>query len=218
MLAMILSLSIQTLIRSNAPILKSFVFFIVFISFITFTSNTLRTPYDWWLWKEPQRISKDYKFLTSGYYKGLLVRGIQVDFYNRVKLAEERALELSKIKEKTIFSFPNINYVESLVSNTEYRKLRCPSLWFDLCPNDLAKGDLIRFRSDPPAVVVWADLPPESFKVHENLFLQGKSSLREWNIYRKSQVKSGAWQIVDIIPANSNHLNSTPITIYSIQE
>jgi hypothetical protein len=218
MLAMILSLSIQTLIRSNATILKSFVFFVVFISFITFTSNTLRTPYDWWLWKEPQRISKDYKFLTSGYYKGLLVRGIQVDFYNRVKLAEERALELSNIKEKTIFSFPNINYVESLVSNAEYRRLRCPSLWFDLCPNDLAKGDLIRFRSDPPAVVVWADLPPESFKVHENLFLQGKSSLREWNIYRKSQVKSGAWQIVDIIPANSNHLNSTPITIYSIQE
>ena len=218
MLAVIISVLINSVTEINATVLRFFIFFVVSMSFFTFTTNTLRTPYDWWLWKEPQRISTDYQFLESGYYKGLLVRGVQVDFYNRVNSAEERALGLSKIKEKTIFSFPNINYVESLISNTRYRKLRCPSLWFDLCPNDLAKGDLIRFRTDPPAVVVWADLPPESFKVHENVFLQGKSSLREWDTYRNLQVRSGAWQIVDIIPANSKHLNSTPVTIYSIQE
>ena len=191
---------------------------VVIISTLSFVTNTLKTPYEWWGWKEPTRLQTDYQFVKNGYNKGILISGMNDGFYGKIQIAQKVALKESGIPTKTIFTFPNLTYLETLIQKSEYRELTCPSLWFDLCPNYLVKEDLIRFSNNPPSVVVWSDLTEESFYVHEELFLRDRSNLRLWQNFRQVQVRTGAWKEIEVFEPNKLNLNSTRITVYSVQE
>ena len=183
---------------------------------ISLVGKALHNPYSWWGWNEPSVFHENRILVGSGYYKGLPVTQEQHTLIKLIASFETKAALLSPIRPTTLFSFSNIPMTQSITPIANYSELNCTIVWFDLCPDELVKKDLQKFKVNPPSVIVWSQPTEDAFFVHEKLFTKQRSALRDWDVYRLSQIENGSWKLVGTIPPSS--MNWWPIQIYAVMQ
>jgi len=202
-------------LRIFVPTLVGFLYVCAAVLLVT----VVLSPYLWWGWREPSLLATPRAAVNYGYVRNVALAPSSGQFFDRIRAAElEAGARSGKAGQArpTVFSFPNLTSTESLTDLPPYTRLPCATLWFDLCPNELARRSLKIFAASPPDIVVWADPGKDAFTIHETLFLGEPSALREWIAYRDARVADRSWVPVDEIPADATSSNLWTTTIFHV--
>ena len=172
--------------------LLSIPYAVLFLTSIGLFAQGTIAPYSWWGWREPTLLKPSVSSSIE-VFKGLSPESSVETFYVDLAKLEIAAASRSKNEDPTVLSLGNIPMATSVSGLTPYSNHYCRVQWFDLCPDDVLERDLEALKMNPPDVIVFAEISPAAFNVHEGLFLDGTSELRRFRDYRYQQVRKGNW-------------------------
>lgn len=149
-------------------------------------------PYHWW------GVNALHPVRESKYeYKDPDLAGIVGDKASVNELNKIYDLINSLKKDgDTMYTFPHINYfnVMSGLDSPTFAKVH----YFDVCPDYIVDRDLGRLRSNPPTFVMIQNFDESAWKIHEDLFRNGKQSAQRIIIdYYQSQLFQGKYKLLD---------------------
>jgi hypothetical protein len=125
--------------------------------------------YSWWGWTE-QTVYHEKVTPRLELLKGFSLSSRTEEFFTDV--TEE--IRSHTTPTDHIYTFPHIpifNYLTNRDSNT-----LAAVHYFDVCPDSVAAEDAKRLLADPPAAIVYMNLPEEVWKFHEQAFRKGMRS------------------------------------------
>jgi hypothetical protein len=183
----------------NHPLLPTMLASSILMTF-AFVATWIAIPYNWWGLTHPSiaespRIAPDV---------------LGMEFLNLDSESAQFYSDYSLVMSSLISQNPTAQAVYgpqilglSLLDEAIVRKVNCPVMWFDVCPEDLARKDLDSFKINPPEIVVWASPPEFAIVGHESAFRDsiGKSSIRSMEIWLKEQENSNLYTSVLRLPA-----------------
>lgn len=165
---------------------------VLFLTSIGLFAQGTITPYSWWGWREPTLLKPSVSSSIE-VFKGLSPESSVETFYVDLAKLEIAAASRSKNEDPTVLSLGNIPMATSVSGLRPYSSHYCRVQWFDLCPDGVLERDLETLKINPPDVIVFAEITPAAFSVHESLFLHGPSELRRFRDWRYQQVRQGNW-------------------------
>lgn len=108
-----------------------------------------------------------------------------------------------------MYTFPHLNYVNVMsgLPSPTFGKVD----YFDVAPGNLAVRDAAMLREQPPTLIVWMKLSPDTWAYHEKIFRNGQpSGQREIASAIDALVASGTYRSLGTFRAGV----SDPIDIY----
>lgn len=157
-------------LRSVLGLGKIFIVLFCIIFSFSFIETKYERPYFWWY-----VTSTDIREKLQSTDKIKISHGLYSSASN-ISLIEEVSAEISAGSKpgEAVLTFPNIP-VFYLITN---RKPPGKALvhWFDFLPDEMALKEAEAIRKNPPKVIVYLDLGPIVWNMHENLFRNGKPS------------------------------------------
>lgn len=153
-------------------------------------------PFAWWGWTEPE-LSLRRQQSDEPYLRGFFLSPRSKTFYDQLgSLLDEAA---RRYPNGTVFSFPVIPIAVNLSDFTP-TNVRCPVVFWDLCPEELATKTFSQIRSTRPDVLVWATPSQETQQSHEAEYRGGRPSvLREMATWYELQKKSGSYVLLGTV-------------------
>lgn len=175
-------------------LLKSLRLLIVVTLALGFLGRGLQYPADWWGWRssplKPPRYQVDHKYL-KGFWMGPAEA-----IYFRTLISTFENIGTANNEVLKIVTYPHVPFAVNL-SGFQPIHMDCAVVFFDLCPDALAKSSLKQMINQSPDVVVWAKPSDLAFQVNETFYRGGGvSSLRLWEYWRMHVLNSGAYRRV----------------------
>lgn len=169
---------------------------------ISMVSFQLHNPYMWWGVNEPSITSLTGKAPESVEYlrSTRLASSESRKYYSRIQQMVnstfKNGIELVSYSSRRTLAGPN-NAGEIETFGLKPYELKCPILWWDVCPEDYLIKDVNQIVSDPPEIILW-NMPPEWVQVgHEKAFRNGeKSNMRVLNHWIEAQAISSRYELL----------------------
>ena len=77
--------------------------------------------------------------------------------------------------------------------------------WFDFLPDNLARKEMHLLETQPPALIMYMEMPEEVYLAHEKLFRAGRPSAQREILAKIHQMQSeGTYDEIAVIPLHSN--------------
>ena len=125
-------------------------------------------PYAWWGWNEEGHSSSLPSIIPA--FKGFILSPSTVEIYDKIYLD---ILENTTPNDR-VYTYPFItlfNYVTNRIQPTF-----SPVHYFDVCPDYVAVMDAQKLIDDPPKMIIYMEMSPLVFKLHEDVFRNGLPS------------------------------------------
>lgn len=166
---------------------------LVFAALIGSVFRTKLEPYEWFgikvepqAWKIPQQVP------LNPYLSHFNLSGVERRYYDKLYTAIE-----SLPKNSSVVYGPQSAGLIELHPKLNPVDLRCPIIWWDVCPEVLAAADVMSIKSNPPDLLVWNIPPVWVTDFHERVFRAGRvSAIREIDNWIKSEIQSGRYEVV----------------------
>jgi hypothetical protein len=157
------------------------------VASIGFVAGSYLVPYSWWGYQEPA-FSLTRVQPTATYLRDFQLSPQSAAFYDN--LTEIFSYLRERLPSSaTMVTFPNIPMAVNL-SGFEPLPMKCPVVWWDLCPDSYALESLNQVRAAKPDILVWAFPPWEAVRINEEAYRGGKRSiLRKWLAWQREAVK-----------------------------
>jgi len=148
-------------------------------------------PYEWWGIAE-NSLDTAHKPVNLPGLEGFILGEQTAKEYTQIS----SVLKFNEDGEKVLIG-PNLaGLLGEVFPGVEEVELKCPILWWDLCPETLAREDLDSLKVSSPNLIIWNVAPEYVMLGHETNFLNGKKSqqrfIQNWVI---DQAKSGDYSI-----------------------
>ena len=169
----------------------------------------LENPYSWMGNSEAplsaQRITLDIGRAVDFQVETLRARVLQT-----IDTELKRSENLSK--DKRVFFAVRNSGMASLFDVEPY-PLKCVVLWWDVCPEALAKADQLNLVQNPPARIVWTNESEAVYEANETVWLGGRvSSVRQIQLWIENEVATGRYtKTLDITYEPGNESARTAI-------
>ncbi len=172
------------------------VFTLVLATLIGSVFRTKLEPYEWFGIKiEPQAWKAPQKVPLNPSLNHFNLSGVERRYYDKLYSSMERLPKNSSV----VFGPQSAGLIE-LHQNLNPVELRCPIIWWDVCPEELAAADVMSIKSNPPDVLVWNIPPVWVTDFHERVFRAGRvSAIREVDTWIKSEIQSGRYEVVSTL-------------------
>ena len=126
-------------------------------------------PYSWWGWQEP---SVEYANVAP---ETPLLAGFRLSEETaRTYATVDRLVRVGVHDGGWVYCFPNVTMF--YVSSGVYPHTKALVGYWDVCPDDLARGDADVLLSDPPSVIVDLEMEEVVWQFHEEAFRAGRQS------------------------------------------
>lgn len=157
-------------LRSVFGLGKIFIVVFCLIFSFLFIEMKYERPYFWWY-----VTSTDIREKLQSTNKIKMLRGMYTSKDN-IKLIEEVTAEIRSGSKpgEPVLTFPNIPVFYLLSDRKPPGKAIVH--WFDFLPDEIAVKEAEAIKKNPPKVIVYLDLGPIVWNMHENLFRDSKPS------------------------------------------
>lgn len=166
-------------------------------------------PYHWWgVGASPSIYLSKYKYSDPN-LRGYYGEKKMVDTMNSIY----EIIKRNKHEGDTCYSFPHINYfnVMSELPSPTFAKVN----YFDVCPDNVASFDAKMLLNNPPTFIIWQDLSEDVWRIHEQLFRNGKrSGQRDIQDVVKGKIAQGKY----IMLGKFILYQSDPVFIYGLND
>jgi hypothetical protein len=169
-------------------------------------------PFSWWGWHEPS-FSLERNTPSIRYLRNFRLHPNVANFYQELSRMVDVAT--AKSSGKTILSYPNIPIAVNL-SSLQSVNMRCPILFWDLCPDDYALQSLEQLKVQYPDVVVWLRPSDMAVQSHESRYRNGEeAALRDWTNWLSEQVDSGKLvKVGSVWTPGTQPFSNWPVEVY----
>ena len=159
---------------------------------IFFSVRIISEPYFWWALRDPPLEIKRHSIPINS-MAGFRTNSAQREVWLRLEKSVASDLEAK------IFAGPNIGGVPFMIGREpDFNK--CPIIWWDVCPENLALQDLDWLRENPPRFIMWSHQPNGVIFGHEQAFRSGKTSavsiMQNWI---DNQLAAGSYRLIDTV-------------------
>jgi len=123
------------------------------------------------------------------------------------------------VQDKRVF-FAIRNAGMAALFDVEPYPLKCVVLWWDVCPEPLAKMDRMNLAKNPPSRIVWTNESEPIYKANESVWLKGKvSSVSQIKLWIEEEVARGRYiKALDITYEPGNESARTVIYLRNFSE
>lgn len=139
-------------------------------------SQKIACAYSWWGTTEEELQEETYAINVPG-LEGFRVSEEQARLFEEVV----KAVNDNTVSNSTLMAFPGMT-IFNLLTECDYAGFT-PVYFYDVCADKYAEMDAKLYKSNPPDIVVWWDIPG-CLETHEALFRNGESAgqrkIMEW--------------------------------------
>jgi hypothetical protein len=131
-------------------------------------SGQIQIPLSWWGWIEYRHSENVTSEIPA--LKGFELSAKTAGIYDKIY----RDIMINTKSSDYVYTYPFIplfNYVTERMQPTF-----SPVHYFDVCPDYIAVMDAERLLKNPPKMIIYMEIPPIPFKIHETLFRDGRPS------------------------------------------
>jgi hypothetical protein len=168
----------------------------------SFMSFQFHNPYKWWGVNEPSiRALVGEPPSSVGYMRNTnLVSAESRDYFSSIQeMVDSNSWNGTKLIPKSssrALAGPNNAGGLEIFGLNAY-ELKCPVLWWDVCPEAFLTEDVNEIISDPPEIILWNMPPGVVQSAHEIAFRNGElSSMRELNEWVITMSKGEEYELL----------------------
>lgn len=165
---------------------------------IPLNATQIRFPYNWFgiqdlALTEPRSDTEittlrnfDLSTVTADYY-------FKVDSY----VHEIHSYQEEHDLDEQILIGTNIAGLAGGVIDFQEYSLKCPIMWWDICPEDVSKQDFEQIKNNPPTGIIWNIAPDSVIEAHEIGFRQSsKSAIGQTQRWILDEVDKGCYKVI----------------------